>query len=82
MRKRPQLREILPIYPAMPFPPFTRIDRRSVSEETTRRVDLLAGKGGTQFREILCRVGNKLERLFHANAWNLTSCRSSVPFAL
>jgi len=38
MRKTPQLREVLPIYPAMPFPPLARIATasaiRTVGTET------------------------------------------------
>jgi len=47
MRKRPQLREILPIYPAMPFPPLARFDRRSTIRAIEPEVSLAAAPAGT-----------------------------------
>jgi hypothetical protein len=51
MRKRSQLREILPIYPAMPFPPLARFDRRSTIRAKETGPNDHAAPAGTHFRE-------------------------------
>jgi hypothetical protein len=59
MRKRPQLREILPIYPAMPFPPLARFDRRSTIRAKETGPNDHAALIGTHSRENLAREAMK-----------------------
>jgi hypothetical protein len=59
MRKRSQLREILPIYPAMPFPPLARFDRRSTIQAKGIGPNDQTAPTGTHFREKSCRTGNE-----------------------
>jgi len=60
MRKTPQLREVLPIYPAMPFSPLARF----AAAGAIRTV----GKGNLPFlgggRKIRRQTGNKMERIY------------------
>jgi hypothetical protein len=59
MRKRSQLREILPIYPAMPFPPLARFDRRSTIRAKGIGPNDLAAPTGTHYREKSCQTGKE-----------------------
>jgi hypothetical protein len=67
MRKRSQLREILPIYPAMPVPPLARFDRRSTIRAKEIGPNDHAAPTGTHFRENLARQAMKMERIYRAN---------------
>jgi len=78
MRKTPQLREVLPIYPAMPFPPLARFATPGAIWTVRAGTSRISVLWQWQFREIGRQTGNKMERNYRTNGLDMSPLLRSI----
>src|SRR5438132_397690 len=78
MRKTPQLREVLPIYPAMPFPPLARFAPLSAIRKVGADNALISAFERLHGREIRRRMGDRMERFCPMNGLDLSPLLRSI----